>query len=234
MKVGIFGDSYADEKIHKLEANYKSWVEILREKYYPKLTCYGEAGSSLYFSYNKFMDNHNKYDKIIFVTTTYGRLTIPSYIKFLDHPDTYKMYHINGVETAESHLVKPGVMTPEGILATKASIDYFKYLRDPVYDMRMHHLMKNSIKAIRPDAILVETLQPGLSDISYYEFSPNGDRPAEMWQYHDFRMCHLSKRNNEILADKMFEWSNGAPVHIDVKDFEVPSREELFRLLVKE
>ena len=233
MKVGIFGDSYADEKIHKLEAKYKSWVEILREKYYPDLTCYGEAGSSLYFSYDKFLDNHTKYDKIIFITTTDGRITIPNYIKFLNHPDTYKMYHINSVETAESHLVKPGIMTPEGILATKAAIEYYKYLHDPIYDSRMRSLMKDSIKNIRSDSIIIDTLPPGLSDISYYEFSPYGDKLSDMWKYHDHRMCHLTKRNNEILAEKMFEWCNGAPVQVNVKDFVIPSREELFQLLVK-
>jgi hypothetical protein len=234
MKVAIFGDSYADEKIHKREAKYKSWVEILREKYYPDLACYGEAGSSLYFSYGKFLDNHSKYDKIIFVTTTNGRITIPSYIKFKEHADTYLMYHLNGVETANSHIVdRPFLMTEEGILATKAAIEYFKYLHDPIYDSRMRSLMKDSIKNIRPDSIIVDTLNPGLSDISYYEFCPHGDRPAEMWEYNDHRMCHLSKRNNEILAEKMFEWSNGTPVHINFKDFEVPSREELFQLLVK-
>jgi hypothetical protein len=233
MKVAIFGDSFADEKIHKKEAKYKSWVEILREKYYPDLTCYGEAGSSLYFSYDKFIDNQSKYDKIIFITTTNGRITIPNYIKFKEHDDAYLMYHLNGVETAESHFTRPHIMTPEGIRATQAGIEYFKYLHDPIYDARMRSLMKDSIKNIRSDSILVDTLNPGLSDISYYEFSPHGGRPAEMWEYHDFRMCHLSKRNNEILAEKMFEWCNGAPVHINVKDFEIPSREELFRLLVK-
>ena len=87
---------------------------------------------------------------------------------------------------------------------------------------------------MRNDVVLVDTLRRGLSDISYYEFAPEGGRPPEMWHYRDQRMCHMSKKNNEILADKMFEWSNGTPVpsRLDLKDFEVPSKEELERLLV--
>lgn len=234
MKVAVFGDSYADEKIHRRESGYKSWVELLREKYYPDLTCYGEAGSSLYFSYKKFIENHNNYDKVIFIITTPGRVTIPDYIKFNENPDSYLMYHINSIETAQSHLDdRPAIMTEQGRLAHNAVIEYYKYLHDQTYDKIMYMLMKENISKMRNDVVLVDTLRRGLSDISYYEFAPEGGRPPEMWHYRDQRMCHMSKKNNEILADKMFEWCNGTPVHIDVKDFEVPSREELFQFLVK-
>jgi hypothetical protein len=232
MKVAVFGDSYADEIMNKNEVNYKSWVELLREKYYPDLTCYGEAGSSLYFSYDLFLEHQSKFDKIIFVTTTSGRLTIPKYIPFKPTNINRYMYHINNMQTAQEHLMNNS-MTELGIHATKAAIEYFKYLHDPLFDERMHYLIKENILEIRSDAVIVETLPPGLSAIAYYEFDPTGNRhPADMWRYRDRRMCHLSPRNNEILADKMFEWCNGTPVKIDVNDFEIPSKEELERLLV--
>lgn len=229
MKVAVFGDSYADEIMNKNEVNYKSWVELLREKYYPDLTCYGMSGSSLYFSYNLFLEHQSKFDKIIFVTTTPGRILIPKYIKFNGNR-AHLMYHINSIDTAIQHLDEPK-MTEEGALATKAAIEYFKYLHDPVKDKRLYNLMKEHIRKIRSDTIMIETTMNGLSDISYYEFNPTGYRDPNMWKCRDARMCHLSPRNNEILADKMFEWCNGAEIKIDVKDFEVPSKEELERLV---
>jgi len=235
MKVAVFGDSFADEIINKREAGYKSWVELLREKYYSDLTCYAEAGSSMYFSYDLFLENHEKYDKIIFIMTTPGRLTIPKYIPFKQADITRYMYHVNNIRTAQEHLVNNAfLMTEPGTQATKAAIEYYKFLYDPIFDSRLHLLMKEHILEIRRDTIMVDTLDQGLSAIAYYEFDPSGTRPAEMWKYRDRRMCHFSPRNNEILADKMFEWCNGTPVpsRLDLKDFEVPSKEELERLLV--
>lgn len=238
MKVAVFGDSYADELTKSDVAGYKSWIEILREKYYPDLTCYGVSASSLYFSYDLFLEHHEKYDKIIFLATVAGRLTIPSYIKFKPMP-TGDMHHITGIDLAEMHLKKYYLMTEQGILATKAAIEYFKYLQDHKRETRYCNLMKEDIRKVRSDVILIDTFSEmhrskSLIDIAMYEMDPNAGRIPEMWRYKDDRRCHLSKRNNEILADKMFEWCNGTPVDINVKDFEVPSREEISRLVYKQ
>ena len=236
MKICVFGDSYADEHFNKDISTYKSWIELLREKYYPELTCYGISGSALYFSYDLFLTYQNKFDKIIFIMPPLGRIGIPSYIKFKDTETTHLKYHINSIETAEFHLT--GSSTTEGTLATKAVIEYYKYLYDPIQDARYYDLMKNHIKKIRDDVVMIDTIS-GLADVSYYEVNPsgfnsNGFCDPITWKYRDYRRCHLSKKNNEILADKMVEWCNGAPVHIDVKDFEVTSKEELSKTVYLE
>jgi len=252
MKVAVFGDSYADENIVKSKFNYKSWVEILREKYYPDLTCYGTSASSLYFSYDLFLEHQNKFDKIIFIYTGAGRITIPKYIKFKEdprnsiehinkHTNSHIMYHVANIATAEDHLLDHhNLMTEEGALATKAAVEYFKYLYDFEYELKMHNLMKDSIKAIRNDVVGIDITphgqpkhgQPkplGLFDISMYESPISIDKSDWMKKYIDCRTCHLSPRNNEILADKIFEWCNGKPVHIDLNDFEKPTEEEFLK-----
>jgi hypothetical protein len=230
MKVAVFGDSYADENTNT-NVGYKSWVELLREKYYPDLTCYGLSSTSVYYSYDLFLKHHESYDKIIFLSSTYHRITIPNYIKFKDTPAAELRRHINSLDMAEHNLKNTEYMTEESILATKAVIEYYKYLHDEIKDKRYCKLMKANIKKIRPDSALIDTIPPGLSVVAFHEFNAIGLRREDMGKYRDIRRCHLSKRNNEILADKMFEWSNGTPVTIDVNDFEVPSKEELERLI---
>lgn len=70
MKLGIFGDSFADENLK----SGKSWIKCLREEYdYTDVISYGCGGTSLEWSYNNFLEFHTKYDRIIFLTTDYRR-----------------------------------------------------------------------------------------------------------------------------------------------------------------
>jgi hypothetical protein len=80
MKLGIFGDSYADAKID----NESSWIHILcnllkQDDQYKNLTvdCHGKGGSSLYFSYKNFLNIRYKYDTVIFIVTEPHRYPVP-------------------------------------------------------------------------------------------------------------------------------------------------------------
>jgi hypothetical protein len=147
------------------------------------------------------------------------------------------MYHINSIETGEYHLKnRTCLMTDEGILATQAAIDYFKYLYDNKHQKIIHNLIKNDIQRVRNDAVVID-INPhgpdhkflGLSNISFNEF----DVPRSEWpnNYHDRRMCHLSQKNNEILAEKVYTWCNGQPVNIDLRDFAVLDKEEFCKYI---
>jgi hypothetical protein len=146
------------------------------------------------------------------------------------------MYHVNNIATAEDHLLDyHKLMTEEGALATKAAIEYFKYLHDFNYELTMHNLMKDSIKSIRNDVVGIDITPTsgglGLMSISMYESPISIDNLEWMKKYRDCRKCHLSPKNNEILADKMFEWCNGKTVHLDLNDFEKSTEEEFFKYI---
>lgn len=77
MKIGIYGDSYAD--CNPLAED--SWVNQLRllmkEKYGSvKIVNYAKGGSSLYFSYKNYLDTGNLYDLVIFLATEPHRYPI--------------------------------------------------------------------------------------------------------------------------------------------------------------
>lgn len=91
MKIGIFGDSFADEFMHQ----GKSWVECLRDNYdYDEVISYGYGGTSLEWSYNNFLEHHSKYNAIIFIMTDHRRQHF-----FDKRNDKELLFHLNKNQT---------------------------------------------------------------------------------------------------------------------------------------
>jgi hypothetical protein len=231
MKIGIFGDSYADE-VAMNHTQYDCWVEILRKKYYPDLTCHARSGSSLYYSLNKLKQHHNDYDKVIFIVTGAGRFELPNYIDFMGQDDIH-LRHIPNLATAENTLAKIfNYISPEVKTAYEAAVAYYKYLQDIERDKFVHDLMKEQIIKIRPDAVVVDITDPTgrsttLIDISMQEVIGAGLPPTIFVEKQDTRRCHLSQRGNEVLAEKMHQWLNGEPAVLKKEDFPIPPKEEI-------
>lgn len=72
MKIGIYGDSYAGNGDVTLSSNWiNSFIKLVEEDSKEKITLYHYAlgGSSLYYSYKKFLETKNKCDLVIFLAT---------------------------------------------------------------------------------------------------------------------------------------------------------------------
>lgn len=230
MRIGIFGDSFADDVMHRDYANYPSWVELLRTLYNMDVTNFAAAGSSLYYSFNLLEQNHFKFDKIIFVTTASARITIPDHIPVID-PRTR---HINSIFTAEHILSRDWPpMTPENRKAVEAAREFFLYLCDHNREELFHNLMIERLRKTFADKIIMIDALPkdnniGMLSISNKEITSNGLDPLD-FRHNDARMCHMTKRNNEIFAEKVVSWLNGQPVNINLDDYVVPAKEELIQ-----
>jgi hypothetical protein len=231
MKIGIFGDSFADEKVYE-KLPGKSWVEYLRTDYNYDVTSYGKAGTSIYYSYDLFLTQNHHYDKVIFVCTDIGRIALPHYINVKKDFDWLR--HIPNVNTAESHLSSK-YHTHDSIAATKAAIEYFKYLYDSKKEEVIQNLILNDIRTRRPDTVLMylhKEQSPwqhkdmvGLIDISVKELRAHGyeNVPMEL----DQRKCHISEANNKKLAGKVNSWLLGEEQTLMLEEFEDPTREEI-------
>ena len=230
MRIGIFGDSFADDVMHRDYANYPSWVELLRTRYNMNVTNFAAAGSSLYYSFNLLKLNYFKFDKIIFVVTASGRITIPEYIPIIDA----RTKHINSLFTAEHILANDWPpITPENKKAVEAARDYFLYLYDHDREQLFHDLMIERLQKMFTDKIIIIDALPkdiatGMISISNKEISGNGLDPMD-FRHNDARMCHMTKRNNEIFAEKVVAWLNGQPVEINLDDYVIPDKEELIQ-----
>lgn len=72
MKIGVFGDSYAD----KTQDESLIWWGILKQTTDHDVTCFGESASSIMFSAKKILENYHKYDLVIWCLTQSGRQTV--------------------------------------------------------------------------------------------------------------------------------------------------------------
>ena len=74
--IGIFGDSFADlnpSTTHSREKEVLPWGLWLGEFLQSKVECNARSGTSLWYSYTKFLDSYTKYDTIVFCYTNYMR-----------------------------------------------------------------------------------------------------------------------------------------------------------------
>lgn len=79
MRIGIFGDSFADGVNGPRRAAPYAWYNILASKF-PNVTnigVHGVGASSLFFSYQKFLQLYHQYDLIIFCVTGATRYPKP-------------------------------------------------------------------------------------------------------------------------------------------------------------
>ena len=217
-KIAVFGDSYATKyhletpnegdyfmkELFKLnnrkytikEADklrsgvakkYTYWMDIL------EADTYAHSGSDLYYSYNQFVNNHENYDKCIFVVTSPERIST----------NIHGWIHCNNIEAAKE---KYEFATDKKIKKYfSVLIDVFNEIlyKDPTRVELMHQAMLDSIKLIRPDTIFIHAFND-LYDVYKMELDSwnlKSKDTQDYKKYIDLRVCHMTNANNEILGN---------------------------------
>ena len=220
MNIGIFGDSYASENIFEPH-NYLGWPEILDHTNVYKVTNYSIPGSNLYFSWKLFIENHKKYDANIFLVTNFGRKyvkAIPDYSRTARHiPNLYT------IPSRKSFLKY--ILDEEEKDRVKNIYDalekYFIYLQDDECDELVDKALVSYAKTLTDNTIfipcfdgyeqwpLVEIFREENSKMGAYEMYHSKDihfgSIVDDYQLTDARVCHMTKRNNEIFAEKIIQ-----------------------------
>jgi len=180
LTIGIYGDSFADPKWVKND--YNAWPELLENNY--NIQNYSLTGTSLWWSYDKFLETCDKIDYTIFVVTIPGRV----YLEYQDH-------HINLNPT--SWPIWNGVSIGEM---------YFKYF----YSNKRENAFQNFIISdlLLYDKILLipaftESMPGYPISLCYY-----ADKETEHYGLkdpgpHENRKCHLTKENNIMVYNKI-------------------------------
>lgn len=216
MKIAIYGDSYGNFCLKNVQGDSndrgKAWVEILSEKYQVVNFCV--PSSSLFYSYNLFLQHNQNFDYNIFLVTEPNRITLPDEYEFP------LSKHINFSATTgfkrSDNPIANNLMT--------AVESYYSLIHNQSAVDTFHNLMLDSISRINQNTIVIPCFNgsiPGefysLNRISHYEGTDsvvlttlwdNNYRfwtPIESensrWAYNDYRKCHLIEENNIILAD---------------------------------
>lgn len=195
MKIGVFGDSYA-EKSYQFAETPSIWYNFLHTEYGHNVECFGEGGSSIMFSAELIRQYANNYDLAIWCLTTPGRF---SFTKANEN----RSYHVttawdrcnsNDVDLNKKHEV---------------CIDYLKY----VFDWDTENLIGKSLVSYLqlqfPNLMIIPCFPPPLSaTFNLYELCEQeaqhylpGQKIYEIYKtYRDLRPGHITVDNQKILA----------------------------------
>lgn len=212
MKIGIFGDSFADAPNNLLSLGWPSLIES-------KLGSVGfhaRSGTSVWTAYEKFKEHHDKYDIIILSLTSYLRWPhLPYEFQGQNHNVDYRggndlLSEINPfffeIYSDELLMFISRMVHKEIVEECKRSKKYLITLL-PFYE-------KNDVNK---HPALYKSLFPaitGLSEISHREVIDVGtgiENTAGQLAKHklmDYRPCHLNGANNKIIADWIIDCIN--------------------------
>jgi hypothetical protein len=212
LKVGIFGDSYADPIRHGHD-NFRElddigWPNLLRNKY--EVGLHALAGSSIYYSYQEFLKHHEKYDKIVFVVTDPIRW-IKGY-KLSKNED--RIIHLSSYAVVENWLQLNPDMRLEDRCIVEALKGYYLFLVDDPSCQVIANLMLNHMRQLRPDIILIPIARNLLNmstvgfdsylDLLHIEMGvgTSFDYGKFLQKNYEYRLaCHLSKEMNIVVEN---------------------------------
>jgi hypothetical protein len=195
MKIGVFGDSYAD-KMFLNESTPKIWYNFLHTEYGHSIECFGEGGSSILFSVELLKEHANNYDLVIWCLTTPGRFSFPK-------GNGQKAYHVT---TAWDRCKTDNV---DLIKKHKICIDYLKYIFDWDTENLIGKSLVSYMQSQFSNLMIIPCFPPPLESIfNLYELCEQeaqhyfpGQKIYEIYKnYQDIRPGHITEDNQKILA----------------------------------
>jgi hypothetical protein len=227
--LGIFGDSTGRCTPHP-EINEKHWVNFVEETNKYEIKNFSEGQTSLWYSYNLFLNYHRQFEKIIFIATIPNRLTLPKKSKFI----TGRHHAIEYT----SHILQKSIQDgdTEKVKEFQLIQDYWSQIHDTERDTTLHHLMIENIKKIRPDAIVYPSHPFGMKTtddlpiltITIYE---NKFFNSATWKnlkiegnLGDCRNGHIIEDNAKVVANMFLDKLDGKNTKITTADLVKPTK----------
>ena len=217
MKIAIFGDSYA------ASTGPTSWGSLLATMNNCEVKNFAKRGTSLFYSYLRFIENYINFDVIVFLVTAPGRL-----------------YHdeqsIPNLFSAEYRL-KNGPHSPEVEALIKASMQYYLHLQHFEFDKFVHLSIIEKIVNLSKENNKKLIMLPALGESKNMEIMPYSgggfflDRinieerkhfgvSHEGMHFEKARLQnHISDTNNLIFAKLISRIINGEELKVYAEDF---------------
>lgn len=223
MKIGVFGDSFAEKTLNVCSISEKSWWRRLQLDHGHQVFSHGTGGSSLMYSAQLLKKHHREFDFNIWCVTTPGRFSITI-------PDSTDVFHSTHYMDANGNFInKPDVKYNHLVNVCR---DYLKY----IFDWEDETLIGRSVISYLINSIDNLMIIPcfdtpiennfnlfALSELEINSAFSNKSYLALQKKYEDHRPCHLTYTNNKILADTIAD--NLAPgifsISYDIFNFEI-------------
>ena len=117
MRIGVFGDSFADRSPYNPESPFKedeSWIKAIEDGG-NKITTYGKTGSSTWYAFEQFLAHHEQFDHVVFMYSSLHRMHhLPEGLEglhFLNTPDELYAYRRQQGLTIEQELEVVRILT---------------------------------------------------------------------------------------------------------------------------
>ena len=256
--IGVFGDSFAhrfnprvrhdilDAKdntqyMAKLLKVFPTWMEFIRDDT-TSVTSHAVSGTDIIWSFTQFEKHHEVYDKVIFLLTSPGRISIN-----YNFDNTIDQVSVSSIQRTKKLQDKYRDDTSEqGRELYNTSLNLEKWHELCTVDGFLerecisYNLVIERIKQLRPDAKFIRSF----SNFPKFWLPPNGksrftrmgtslhdileveDKILKYDQtFHminDVRQCHLTTESHEILAGQIKKWliTNKRFLDIDLLEFE--------------
>ena len=211
MKIAIYGDSFATSH---LPQNPNSWYRLLAGRLNADIETYAYGGTSVYWTYNNFLDNYAKYDLNIVLITDPCRYTKKSIL-----PNIQYIPNISNLAWAKSQIEN---ITPEQEISIR-DLEGWYMMSDETFMRDMTELMIRDMKTTFLNTIVYPCFRQSFTDsrlaqmgitnemcmYKLYEFQCNqlkiGDiEDNAMNEQLDTMCCHLGPELNKFFADVMY------------------------------
>jgi hypothetical protein len=218
MKIAIYGDSFGANPIgvkdYSLYPYVKSsWWEILSTKY--NVTNFCEWSASLLYSTEQFIQTHQEFDKIIFLITHPGRITVK-------HNLQYKHF----VNYEYSTFWRRDAKKQGWNDLLDAVLLYYKFIQNDSLSSIQHQSYLSYIKSIRADMFLIPCFQHSFKN--NFSLCDIFDKEQQYWNTEykvdklDIRKGHLTNSNHVILANIFDNMLVNGVFNANIQMFEDP------------
>lgn len=201
--IKIFGDSFATSN------GKNGWPDQVGKLLNTDIINYARAGTSTWWSYQKFLQNYKKFDKIIFTYSSYSRW------QTLTEPHEYMSAVI---QHHDVNFVADEVKDVAKILASAHPIlysdEFNKFVYQSIFNSVNNICRENSISLINvmsfeeyPNDLPISldnrygACVTGLNRVSILEASTNSRLGKFLQTNDDIRICHLNSNNNRATAE---------------------------------
>lgn len=226
MKIGVFGDSFADRFMCRVNGGIadESWLQYLEDQGH-HVECYGLSSTSTWYSFERFLPLYEYMDAIVFVYSHHSRVH--------SMPKQYRLFAgfaNRPIENlTENHMYKncssedrENIMTIVKAANLTSNPTFNLFVQHKIFEEVNKLCREKNIKLVNilpfadEDSIKDFELKSAHGDC-LYDLIPVVDKEMEIQNGTDPRQCHLSLENNTILGKVIVESLNSnSPTNINL------------------
>jgi len=216
MKIGVFGDSYCEKSYYEFH-NPVIWYNFLKEQGH-SIECWGESGSSMYFSACQIAEKNKDYDLVIWCVTTPGRLSLKTGERWHHICTADDRYRGNDIEVQKKHNVYT---------------EYRKWVFDWEQSNFIDRCVVEKIAERAGNVLLIPCFPPPLGaekfnlytlcELEAQHWFPEKTIPEIYKDYQDLRPGHISIDNQKILYKLISENLKPGIFSANYADFQPPT-----------